>query len=506
MSNAVIRQINLKKDNIILSVAAAHSVTEAQLQQDQAARLAVLTGASKIAQSDVVIGAVIALPISPTDHTGRVTASADTINGVDGEVSDFVLVRAVNPNLKPAAGGDDLVVEVIAYTGLVAMYGPVSSTLILPSPQTVIQVEDDIAEGLVTLFEGRQADVPVPALAPQGNNQQQPPLPGRASDRQDHEDVTRVKDLYITNALKSVFYTGIEDDAAMSPSTVNMKGALLYLERKIMEVFNTSLTDDVVIPEKDRKGLLLFLPFDLALFVPPAVRKKQAAYSVSDYVQMVTQVTRLMDGLYKPAVILQLRAMAQGFADYLSIPDPADGSVVGKAIIKQFAGVPSYLVAHPADPAPAAVTRLWTITADSPTVTGYNSQLLLKATRDMNTRLEVMARQSSIPTPNGGKGGRTPHVRSNPSAGGGPAAAGAGVNGRKNTKEFDDWLGSKPPGILDMSPGLCSYALAPKCPKPNCKFEHDFSKVPSEHQEATRKWLGEKPANKQPSNKRPRVR
>ena len=88
MSNAVIRQINLKKDNIILSVAAAHSVTEAQLQQDQAARLAVLTGASKIAQSDVVIGAVIALPISPTDNTGRVTASADTINGVDGEVSD----------------------------------------------------------------------------------------------------------------------------------------------------------------------------------------------------------------------------------------------------------------------------------------------------------------------------------------------------------------------------------------------------------------------------------
>ena len=122
MADEVIRANNLKRDNIILSIAAARSVTDAQLQQPQETRRAVLTDASKITHEDVEIGALLAFPITPMNNEGRLTASPDTINGVDGETSELVILRAINPNVKPRATEDDLVCEIITYTGPACIY------------------------------------------------------------------------------------------------------------------------------------------------------------------------------------------------------------------------------------------------------------------------------------------------------------------------------------------------------------------------------------------------
>ena len=490
MSVDQVQRIKLRRDNIALAVTATDAVTNAQLQAEQPDRQPILTGATKVDQDDVLLDKVLVIPSTPCDNTGRLIATADTINGI-GNPSHFAVLKTVTLDQSSVATQDDLVTRLMCYTGgQGAPFGPPTSVVVLKAPTSVIQVDDELGEGLIADFEARQEDPPPPAAA--GINNPHHP-PARATDRQEFEDLDILRPLFIDEAFRRLFFPCVNNAEDMSPSTISLKSAALILHRKFNELFNTSLHTDMVLSVKDMNGLLMFSHFELTAFVTPPLRNRSGIYSVGESIQMVTQVARLMDGIFKPTVIQNLQSMAQSFANFLSIPDHSDGSALAKAVVRQFTMVPSHIRANPGLSPVTAVTQLWTITAISPTITSYNATLILEMQRSLEKRVVAMATRQSSSALGGNQGSHRNNSSEHQHTNGNGNGNGKRPPDQAISAEFQKWLDNKPDAIKSMSPPLCSHALLPKCPRNKCAYEHDWNKVPAAAQAAARKWLEDKP-------------
>ena len=490
MSADQVQKITLRLDNIASAVTTVNSVTNAQLQADQPDRQAILTGATMVAQDDVFLDKVLVIPSTPCDNAGRLTATADTINGIENP-SHFAVLKTITLNHSSVATQEDLVTRLMCYTGgQGAPFGPPNSIVVLKTPISVIQIKDDLGEGLIAEFDARREDPPPPAAA--GINNPHHP-PARATDRQEFDDAITLQPLFITEPFRRLFFPGVDNAGDMSPSTISLKSAALIIDRKFNELFNTSLHTEMVLSAKDKNGLLLFSNFELTAFVAPPLRSKSGVYSVSECIQMVTQVARLMEGIYTPVVTQHLQAMAQNFANFLSLPDHSDGSAVARAVLRQFTMVPSHIRANPGLSPVTAVTQLWTITATSPTIMSYNAALVLEAQRTLEKKVAAMTPRHSSSAPGGNQGSHRNNSNERQHSNGNSNSNGKRPPDQAVSVVFQKWLDEKPEAIKSMSPPLCSHALLPKCPRNKCGFEHDWNKVPAAAQAEARKWLEDKP-------------
>jgi hypothetical protein len=473
---------------VVSALSAGNNVTAANLLAAHDNKPMILEDAVKVTAVDAEVGDVCVLPNTPTNEAGLLTASPESIIGTAGR-SEFVILR-LQENNAAHAGPNDLVAQVLMYTGPVGVFGIVGTVVVLPNVTTLIRVAPDIAAGLIAVYEAKLAH---PPGIPQQHQQQAPP--GKPQDRQEFQHLMRLEHLFTPDFFRTALFPGVEAGAPLTSSMISTPAALLSLDQRVTSIFGVSLMDEISVPPKDLKALVFFQEFNITSFVPAFERRD--SYSVNDYVRMFHRVARLMEGVYTPEVITCLKGMVQALADFLSPPNPSDCSTVGKAMMKLFSAVPAYILAHPDTPPVQAVQELWHITRTSHFTLDCNAQFIIQATRSLSAQIGTMSvRQSSQRAAiTRDRGPPKPHQ-----------GGGAGKRSADTTvsPEMQEWIKAKPPGIADMNPQLCSNALLDTCPRRNCRYEHDIDKVPEEQRSAVRDWLTSKPRGK--SNKKNRVR